>query len=95
MIYQNTKSDITKYMTSISNKYILINQIIQLMNTLIHIIKTTDDKSSTYINFDIEKNDEDSKVKDDDHIKIPKNKNVFPNGYNPTWSEEFFVIKKV
>ena len=65
------------------------------MNTLIHIIKTTDDKSSTYINFDIEKNDEDSKVKDDDHIKIPKNKNVFPNGYNPTWPEEFFVIKKV
>ena len=41
------------------------------------------------------KNDKDSKFKIGDIVRISKYKNIFAKGYDPNWSEEVFVIKKV
>ena len=51
-----------------------------------------DVKSSKYINFNVEKNDKDPKVKVGDHITITKYKNI-AKGYTSNWSEEIFVIR--
>ena len=51
-----------------------------------------DVKSSKYINFNVEKNDKDPKVKVGDHIRIIKYKNI-AKGYTSNWSEELFVIR--
>ena len=51
-------------------------------------------KSSTYIEYSKEINDEDPKFKIVDIVRISKYKNIFANGYVPNWSEEVFVIKK-
>ena len=37
----------------------------------------------------------DAKFEVDDHIRISKYKNIFAKVYDPNWSEEVFVIKKV
>ena len=50
-------------------------------------------KDNTYINFSKEVNDNDSKFKVGDHVRISKYKR-FAKGYTPNWSEEIFVIKK-
>ena len=52
-------------------------------------------KDNTYIDFGKEVNDNDSKVKVGDHVRISKYKNIFAKGYTPNWSEEVFVIKKI
>ena len=54
-----------------------------------------DVKKSTYIYFDVEKNDKDPKYKGVDHVRISKYKNNFTKYCIPNWSEEVFVIKKV
>ena len=58
-------------------------------------VKPVDVKSNTYINFSKQINDEDSKFKIGDIVRISKYKNVFVKGYVPSWSEEIFVITKV
>ena len=58
-------------------------------------VKPVDVKSNTYINFSKQINDEDSKFKIGDIVRISKYKNVFAKGYVPSWSEEIFVITKV
>ena len=73
---------------------ILINQIIQLINTIIHIIAQLKEicrckvKSSTYIGCGKDINNEDSKFKIGDIVRISKYKNVFVKGYGQNWSEE-------
>ena len=52
-------------------------------------------KENTYIDFGKEVNDNDSKFKVGDHMRISKYKNIFAKGYTPNWSEEIFVIKKI
>ena len=52
-------------------------------------------KASRYIESSEEINDEDSKFKIGDIVKISKYKNIFAKGYVPNWSEEVFVIEKV
>ena len=52
-------------------------------------------KQSTYIDSSKEINDEDSKFKVGDIVRISKYKNFFAKGYVPNWSEEVFEIKKV
>ena len=49
---------------------------------------------SICIDFDVENNDKDPKIKVGDHMKILKYKNIFAEGYTPNWSE-VFVIKNV
>ena len=46
--------------------------------------------SSTYIDFNVEKNDKYPKFEVGDHVKISKNKNIFAKGYTPNWSQEVF-----
>ena len=58
-------------------------------------MKPVDVKSSTYIDFNKEINDENSEFKIGDIVRISKYKNIFSKGYTTYWSEEVFVIKKV
>ena len=57
-------------------------------------MKPIDVKDNTYIDFSKEVNDNDSKFKVGDHVRIPKYKNIFAKDYTPNLSEEAFVIKK-
>ena len=50
---------------------------------------------STYIDFDVENNDKDPKLKVGDCVLISKYKTIFAKGYNPILLEELFVINKV
>ena len=52
-------------------------------------IKPIDVKSSTYIDFGIEKKEKDLKSEVGDHVRISKYKNIFAKGYTPS-----FLIKK-
>ena len=66
------------------------------MNTTIRIIKMLiEAKDNTYIDSIKEVNDKDPKFKVDDHVRMPKYKNIFAKGCTPNWSEEVFVIKEV
>ena len=87
-------------MTSISkNVYIdKIDDIVNAYNNKYHRtikMKSIDVKDNTYIDFGKEVNDNDTKFKVGDHIRISKYKNSFAKGYTPNWSEEIFVIKKI
>ena len=87
-------------MTAISkNIYIeKLDDIVDEYNNTYHItikMKPVDIKDNTYIDFEKEINDKDSKFKVGDHVRISKYKNIFVKGYMPNQSEEVFVIKKV
>ena len=58
-------------------------------------MKPVDIKSSTYIGFNKENNKVVPKFKVGNHVRISKYKNIFAKGYNPNWSKEALVIKKV
>ena len=58
-------------------------------------MKPIDVKDNTCTDFGKEVNDNDSKFKVGDHVRISKYKNIFGKGYTPNWSEEIFVIKKI
>ena len=58
-------------------------------------MKPVDAKTSIYIDFNKENNEEGSKFKVDDSVRISKYKNVFGKSYVPNWSEKVFVINKV
>ena len=58
-------------------------------------MKPVDVKPSAYIESSKETNDEDTKFKIGDIVRISKYKNILAKCYVPDWSEEVFVIKKV
>ena len=58
-------------------------------------MKPIDVKDNTYVDFGKEVNDNYSKFKVGDHVRISKYKNIFAKGYTPNWSEEVFVIKEI
>ena len=58
-------------------------------------MKPVDVKSSIYIDSTKETNNKCLKSKVGDTLRISKYKNIFAKGYDPNWSEEAFVIKKV
>ena len=94
------KNKVHKYMTSISrNVYSYkLDDIVHKYNNTYHStikMKPVDVKSSTYINSSKEINYKDPKLKIGDIVWISKYKNIFPKGYVPNWSEEFFVITKI
>ena len=94
------KRKICKHMTSISkNVYIdKLDDIVNEHNNTYHTtikMKPIDVKDNTYINNDKETNDKDPKFNFGDRLRISEYKNIFAKGYNPNWSEEVFVIKKV
>ena len=53
-------------------------------------MKPADVKSRTYIDFDVETIDKDSKFEVTDYVKISRYKIIFTKGYKPNWSEEIF-----
>ena len=94
------KSKIYKYMTSVSKIVYIdkLDDIVNEYNNTYHTkikMKPIDVKDNTYINTDKEINNKDPKFKVGDRVRISKYKNIFAKGYNPNWSEEVFVIKKV
>ena len=94
------KNKIYKYMTSIpKNVYIdKLDDIINKYNNTFHRtikIKPVDVKPNTYIDFSKKINDEDSKSKIGDIVKISKYKNIFAKGYVPNSAEEVFCLKKL
>ena len=52
-------------------------------------------KDNAYINIKKEVDEKDPKFKVGDHVRISKYKIIFAKGYNPSWSEEIFVIKRI
>ena len=94
------KNKIYKYMTAISkNVYIdKLDDIVNEYNNTYHRtikMKPVDVKDNTYIDFEKEVHNKNSKFKIGDHVRISKYKNIFGKGYIPNWSEEVFVIKKL
>ena len=88
---------IYKYITSISKNVHIdkLDDTVNKYNNKYHRtikIKPVDVKSSTYIDFGKENNNEDPKFKVGGHVKILKYKNIFAKGYIPNWSEEVFTI---
>ena len=94
------KSKIYKYMTSVS-KIVYIDKLDDIVNEYNNTYHTTikmkpiDVKDNTYINTDKKINNKDPKFKVGDRVRISKYKNILAKGYNPNWSEEVFVIKKI
>ena len=76
-------------MTSISSLHIhKLNYIGNEYNSTYHkAIKTKpiNVKDNTYINWEKEVRDKDSKFKIVDHVRIWKYKNIFAKGYTPNW----------
>ena len=50
-------------------------------------MKPVEVKSSKYIDFNIENNNQYLKFKVGDHVRITKYKNISAKGYIPNWSE--------
>ena len=94
------KNEIYKYRTSIlKNVYIdKSDDIVNEYNNTYHKtikMKPIDVEDNTYINNGKEVNNKDPKFKVGDYVRISKYINIFAKGYNPNWSEEIFVIKKI
>ena len=94
------KNKIYKHMTAISkNVYFdVLNDIIDKYNNTYHRatkMKPIDVKSDSFVEYNDESNEKDSKFKIGDHVRISNYKNIFAKGYAPNWSEEIFVIKKI
>ena len=53
-------------------------------------MKSVDVKLSTYIDFNKENNEKDSKFEIGNHVRIFKYKNIFAKRYSPNWSGEAF-----
>ena len=82
---RNLKNKIYKYMTSKSKKYNnTYNSTIKLKHVNV--------KSSTYIDFNVEKNDKNPKLNFHDHVRISKYKSIFAKDYTRNRSEEVFLI---
>ena len=94
------KNKIYKYMTTISkNVYIdkLDDTVDEYKNTYLKTMKMkpVDVEDNTYIDFEKEVNDKNSKFKVGDYVRISKYKNIFAKGYMANWSEEDFIISKI
>ena len=57
-------------------------------------MKPIDVKNNKSLYID-EQNEEDSKFKVGDRVRISKFKNIFAKGYTPNWSTEIFIVDKI
>ena len=94
------ENKIDKYMTSVSkNSYIdKLDDIVSKYNNTYHNtikMKPVNVKSDTYIDYSKEINNKYPKLKVGDNVRTSIYKEKFAKGYNPSWFEEVFVIKKV
>ena len=98
------RNKIYNYMTSVSVYIVyivhidkladIVNEYNNKYNSIIK-MKPDDVNSTTYIGFNVEKNDEDPKFEVVHHARISKYKNIFAKVYTPNWYEEVSVIKKI
>ena len=58
-------------------------------------MKPIDIKSDSFAVYNKKSNEKEPKFKVNDHVRIPKYKNVFAKEYTPNWSEKVFVGKKI
>ena len=58
-------------------------------------MKPIDVKPDSYVAYNVDSNEKNSRFKVSDHVRIPKYKNIFAKVYAPNWSEEAFVIRKI
>ena len=58
-------------------------------------LKSGNVESKTYLDFNKEIGNKDSKFEVGDHVRTSKYKNIFVNGCTPNWSEEVFVNCKM
>ena len=66
-----------------------IDQIVDKFNNTYHKtikMKPVDVKSGTYIDFETENNERDSKFRIGNHVNIFKHRSIFANGYTPNCS---------
>ena len=50
-------------------------------------MKPADVEDDSFAEYNEESNERDPKFKKRNRVRIPKNKNLFPKGYAPNWSE--------
>ena len=92
------ENKIYKYMNLIS-KNVYIDKLDEIVNKYNNTYwstikwKSSDVKSSTYVDSSKEINYKDPKFKIGDSVRISKCKNIFVKSYVPDWSEEVFVMK--
>ena len=94
------KNKFFKDMTAISkNVYSdVLDDIFDKYNNTIHKtikMKTIDVTDDSYTEYNEDFNKNDPKFKVGDHVRISKHKIIFAKGYNPNWSEEFFVVSNI
>ena len=76
----------------------MLDDIVNKYNNTVHrTIKTkpVDVRTTSYAEYNEDSSKKDSKFKVGDYVRISKDKNIFAKGYNPSWSEEVFVVSKI
>ena len=94
------KNKIHKHMTAISKSvyFNVLNNIVDKYNNTYNKtikMKPADVKSDSFAEYNEESNEKDPKFKVRDHGRISKYKNIFAKGFQPNWSEENFIVKKI
>ena len=84
------KNKICKYKTAL-----LKNVYIDKFNGIVNEYNNRYYRTYIFIDSIKEINNNDSKFKVGDLIRISKYKNIFAKGYTPNWSEEVFIIKEI
>ena len=95
--FQNNDTEI--YSTHNQGKSVIAERFIRTLtikfiNSIIK-MELVDIKTNTYIYSSKDTNDNDSKFKIGDIVRISKYKNIFAKGYTLNWSEEAFMIKRI
>ena len=94
------RNKIYKHLRAVSkNLYFdVLDDIVNIYNNTLHrIIKMepTDVKLDSYLQYNVDSKEKDTKFKVGDHVRISKYKNIFAKGYTPNWSEKDFVISQI
>ena len=92
------KNKIYKHMTAVSkNVYFdVLDDIVDNYNNTYHRtikMKPIYVKPDSYAEYNIDYNEKDPKFHVGDHVKTPKYKNFFAEGYTPNWPEAFVISK--
>ena len=93
------KNKLYKHMTATGKNvyYEVLDDVVSKYNNTKHStikMKPIDfgDNKRVYID---EHNEEDSRFKVGDRVRISKFKNIFAKGYTPNWSKEIFIVDKI
>ena len=91
------KNKLYKHMTAtVKNVYydVLVNKYNNTKHSTIKMkpIDVKDNNKRVYVD---EHNEEASRFKVSDRVRISKFKNIFAKGYTPNWSKEIFIVDKI